>query len=100
MIDGSLRALDSPAELKRTALPGAAWDVFAEPVLEALAEVEADEAVVRAGLAGDHLRAITRPGTEAKALRARLASKGLAAVRVEPVEASLEDVFLSLAGEA
>jgi ABC-2 type transport system ATP-binding protein len=100
MIDGSLRALDSPAELKRAALPGAAWDVFAEPVLEALAELEADEAVVRAGLAGDHLRAITRPGAEAAGLRARLASKGLAAVRVEPVEASLEDVFLSLAGEA
>jgi ABC-2 type transport system ATP-binding protein len=100
MIGGLLCALDSPSVLKRTALPGAAWDVFAEPVLEALGELEAERAVVRAGLAGDHLRAITRPGASADDLRARLASRGFAGVRVEVVEPSLEDVFLALAGDA
>jgi ABC-2 type transport system ATP-binding protein len=99
MIGGELRAIDEPAVLKRSTLPGAAWDVFAEPVLEALLELEADPSVVRAGLAGDHLRAITRAGAEPRALQAQLTSKGFHDVRQEPVEPSLEDVFLALAGE-
>jgi ABC-2 type transport system ATP-binding protein len=99
MIRGSLLALGEPAALKRSTLPGAAWDVFAEPVLEALQELEADPSVVRAGLAGDHLRAITRPGAEGNALQARLTAKGFSGVRQEAVEPSLEDVFLALAGE-
>jgi len=99
MIRGRLLALDEPAILKRTALPGEAWDVFADPALEALEELEADPSVLRAGLAGDHLRAITRPGVGAGDLQARLSARGYRQVRQEPVEPSLEDVFLALAGE-
>jgi len=99
MIGGALLALGEPAVLKRTTLPGAAWDVFAEPVLEALEELEADPAVVRAGLVGDHLRAITRRGVGRQDLQAHLTQKGFRGVRQEPVEPSLEDVFLALAGE-
>jgi hypothetical protein len=69
-------------------------------VLEALQELEADPSVVRAGLAGDHLRAITRAGAGSQALAASLRSRGFRDVRQEPVEPSLEDVFLTLAGEA
>jgi ABC-2 type transport system ATP-binding protein len=99
MIRGSLLALDEPADLKRSALPGAAWDVYAEPVLEALEALEADPIVVRAGLAGDHLRAITRPGAADDALEASLSAKGFPGARQESVEPSLEDVFLALAGD-
>ena len=99
MIRGSLKAIDEPAVLKRNLLAGAAWDVFAEPVLEALVELEQDPAVVRAGLAGDHLRAITRPGHDPATLRVRLEGKGFAPARLEPVEPTLEDVFLALAGD-
>src|SRR5512139_1764415 len=37
MRDGQLLAMDTPSALKRTALPGLAWDVFARPLLPALA---------------------------------------------------------------
>jgi len=99
MIRGRLLAIDEPSRLKRTALPGAAWDIFAEPVLEALEALEADTSVVRAGLAGDHLRAITGPEVGPQALAQRLTSQGFSQVRQQQVDPSLEDVFLALAGE-
>jgi ABC-2 type transport system ATP-binding protein len=95
MSAGRLLALDSPGALKRDALPGRAWDVYAQPLLPALAALEGCACVLRAGLAGDHLRAITPPDTDEAALRAGLAS-GLAVERIEPAEPTLEDVFLSL----
>ncbi len=95
MSAGRLLALDSPGALKRDALPGRAWDVYAQPLLPALAALERCPCVLRAGLAGDHLRAITPPDTDEATLRAGLAS-GLAVERIEPAEPTLEDVFLSL----
>jgi hypothetical protein len=99
MIDGRLRALDSPGGLKRSAMSGSAWDVFAEPVVEALEALEAEPTVIRAGLAGDHLRAITGPEVGPDDLRRFLLEEGFSGVRQELVEPGLEDVFLSLAGE-
>ena len=51
--------MDSPSELKRNALSGVAWDVYALPLLSALETLQRLPEVLRAGLAGDHLRAIT-----------------------------------------
>jgi len=99
MVGGRLLAIDEPSRLKRSALPGSAWDVWAEPLLEALTALEADPQVLRAGLAGDHLRAITAPGSEEGDLSRRLEGQGFRLVRQERVEPSLEDVFLALAGD-
>jgi hypothetical protein len=99
MVSGKLLAMDEPARLKRSALPGAAWDIWAEPLLEALAALEVESQVLRAGLAGDHLRAISRPGVAEGDLRRALEAKGFRQVRQERVEASLEDVFLALAAD-
>jgi hypothetical protein len=96
--------------LKTSALPGLAWDVFvdetgrnggkgASPLLAALNALETCPCVQRAGLAGDHLRAITPADVSAETLLNRLAEAGIRDVRVELVEASLEDVFLSLAAK-
>jgi ABC-2 type transport system ATP-binding protein len=98
MVGGRLLAIDEPRRLKRSALPGTAWDVWAEPLLEALTALEADPQVLRAGLAGDHLRAITERGVADGDLHRKLEAQGLHRVRQERVEPSLEDVFLSLAG--
>ncbi len=95
---GRLLAMDSPSALKRSALPGSAWDVFAEPMLPALEALQGMSAVQRAGLAGDHLRAITGRETSPADLEAGLAARGLHAFRVERAEPTLEDVFLTLAG--
>ncbi len=95
---GRLLAMDSPAALKEQALPGRAWDVYARPLLDALAVLEGHPDVLRAGLSGDHLRAVTRPESRASALKRALRAAGFANARVQPAEATLEDVFLALAG--
>ena len=102
MRDGRLLALDAPSQLKEHTLPGGAWDVFldgqpAQALLPALEALQACECVRRAGLAGDHLRAITPPGVSAERLAAQLAQAGIAQARLERVEPTLEDVFLALA---
>jgi ABC-2 type transport system ATP-binding protein len=96
---GRLLAMDTPSALKRSALPGLAWDIVAQPVIEALELLQAQPFVSRAGLAGDHLRAITGPDVTELELSTALSGGGIATSRVEPVEPTLEDVFLALAGE-
>jgi ABC-2 type transport system ATP-binding protein len=103
MFRGQLLALDTPDGLKRSALPGAAWDVTADhgakSLVAALAALHDVPGVVRAGLASDRLRAITAPDAHtAESLRAALASAGFAEAQVEQVEPTLEDVFIALAG--
>ncbi len=103
MFRGQLLALDTPSELKRSALPGAAWDVTpdhqAGVLVDALAALHDVPGVIRAGLASDRLRAITAPDTHtAESLRGALVSAGFASVQVEQVEPTLEDVFIALAG--
>jgi ABC-2 type transport system ATP-binding protein len=96
---GRLLAMDAPSALKRSVLTGLAWDVVAQPILAALRVLQALPSVERAGLTGDHLRAITDAGTTANVLHEALAAAGVIATRVEAVEPTLEDVFLALAGE-
>ena len=97
MRDGKLLAMDTPSALKHSALPGLAWDVFAQPLLPALAALQHCSCVLRAGLTADHLRAITPFDTKASILQASLREAGLRIERIELVEPTLEDVFLALA---
>ncbi len=96
---GRLLAIDTPSNLKRTALPGRVWDVFGEPPLEALDVLARLPGVLRSGLAGDHLRALTGPGISAESLQQGLVAGGVRAAQVVSVEPSLEDVFLALASD-
>ena len=97
MRDGKLLALDTPSALKRTALPGVAWEIRATPLLAALSALEACPVVLRAGLVGDHLRAITPSAKDAVMLRQALQAAGVEVETLETVEPTLEDVFLALA---
>jgi ABC-2 type transport system ATP-binding protein len=118
MQNGRLLAMDTPTTLKASALPGLTWDVFVDGsgrrregapegeaqnetesalLLTGLNVLETCECVLRAGLAGDHLRAITPREVQAETLLDRLAQAGLRGARVEAVEPTLEDVFLALA---
>ncbi len=97
MRDGRLLAMDSPSALKQHALPGLAWDVYAQPLLPALATLEKCPGVLRAGLSGDHLRAISSPHMPGDALRQCLADAGIKVDHLDTVEPTLEDVFLALA---
>jgi ABC-2 type transport system ATP-binding protein len=97
MSAGRLLALDTPARLKADALTGQAWDVYAEPLLNSLHALEACPGVLRAGLAGDHLRAITTAETGEAALEGALEASGAEGIQLSRVEPTLEDVFLALA---
>lgn len=97
MRDGRLLAMDKPAILKEKALPGSAWDVYAQPLLPALNALEQCPCVIRAGLVSDHLRAITPGDVKSDTLQARLQEAGIEGARIELAEPTLEDVFLALA---
>ena len=109
MRDGKLLALDTPSALKSEALPGLAWDVILEgtsgdsaqpgsmTLLQALNALQSCACVLRAGLVSDHLRAITPPDMTQQSFQDALQQIGLANVRIEIVEPTLEDVFLALA---
>ena len=94
---GRLLAIDTPSALKEKALPGIAWDVFAQPLLTALRTLEACSCVLRAGLVGDHLRAITPSEIKGDQLLKVLSDAGIHQPHVEQAEPTLEDVFLALA---
>ena len=94
---GRLLAIDEPAKLKQEALPGLAWDVYVKPLLPALAALEKLPQVLRVGLSGDHLRAITDKDANEDMLRTALGENGFELQGVELTEPSLEDVFLVLA---
>ena len=99
MSQGRLLALDAPSALKRTVVPGEAWDVIAPegaPLIPMLDALERAPGVKLAGLLGDHLHAIVaEAGWPAETLRAILAD--FPAVRIEPAEVTLDDVFTVLA---
>ncbi len=97
MREGRLLALDTPAVLKKQAVPGDVWEVSAGPLQVALNAHATCVGVLRVGLAGDHLRMITERGLSEDELRLGLKSAGLRVERLERGEPTLEDVFLSLA---
>ena len=96
MRDGKLLAMDTPAALKAAHVPGEIWEVYAEPLLNGLDVLAHAPGVLRASLAGDHLRLIAQPGTGPEGLLALLESGNLRASRIQPGEATLEDVFTNL----
>jgi ABC-2 type transport system ATP-binding protein len=97
MRDGKLLAIDAPSALKASALPGLAWDVFAEPLMPALAALVSCPCVLRAGLVGDHLRAVTPKEITAEMLINHLRENEICDIRISLAEPTLEDIFLALA---
>ncbi len=97
MRDGKLLAIDTPSALKASVIPGEVWEVHVQPPEAGLEVLAGIEGVERVGLSGDHLRVIARRGLRTKTLQAAAQARGLAPLRVERGEPSLEDVFLALA---
>ena len=97
MSAGRLLAMDTPSTLKRETLLGFAWDIYAEPLLAALSLLEDVPGVIRTGLAGDHLRAITTTDINEQILAHALLDLCSTDLQITQVEPTLEDVFLALA---
>src|SRR5512138_2605936 len=95
---GKLLAMDTPTALKRTVIQGDVWEVFATPLERGLEALAIAPGVQRVGLAGDHLRTISRGVAQADLERV-LKEGGVETNRIERGEPTLEDVFLTLARE-
>jgi ABC-2 type transport system ATP-binding protein len=96
MRQGKLLAMDTPTNLKRTIIQGDVWEVFASPPERGLEALAGAPGVQRVGLAGDHLRTISRGITQADLQRV-LQDSQVETIRIERGEPTLEDVFLTLA---
>jgi ABC-2 type transport system ATP-binding protein len=97
MRDGRLLAMDTPLALKEKIVTGDVWEVYVNPLLAGLNSLAASKSVLRAGLAGDHLRVLTQDGAPEGELRKTLRQAGVQVGSMVRGEATLEDVFLSLA---
>lgn len=97
MRDGKLLAMDTPSNLKRDIISGDVWEVFAEPLEVGLEVLPQIEGVLRVGLAGDHLRTITKKGMKKEILLNALKEKNVDVKEIVVGEPTLEDVFISLA---
>lgn len=93
---GKLLAMDTPTALKRSIIQGDVWEVYAQPLERGLDLLSAVEGVDRVGLAGDHLRVISSQ-VQKETMQRLLTEAGISVEKIERGEASLEDVFLSLA---
>ncbi len=98
MYRGKLLAFDTPARLKAQYLQGTAWDLDANPLLEAVEILSGVDGIAQASLHGDRAHVIVK-GSEwtPERMQQWLGGKGIRVQSVETVESSLEDVFTLLA---
>ena len=98
MYRSKLLAFDSPRALKSTYLSGAAWDLAATPLLEAVETLTSMDGVAQASLHGDRAHVIIDPQKwTSQTLVQALSERNISVRSVETVESSLEDVFNLLA---
>lgn len=100
MVDGRLAALDTPAGLKSTFVPGVLMNVRGSGAgaAEVLGQMHGVLHVERFG-AGFHVR-LEEPAPSVQEVSALLARSGVQDAEVETLEANLEDVFLEVVRRA
>jgi ABC-2 type transport system ATP-binding protein len=99
---GKLAALGSTRELKRVFARRTIFEVQCADPVQAMRQLDAMAAVEKTSVFGTAVHAVMREGdrTTPDELKARLAEAGVPPRRVEPVEPSLEDVFLEVVSGA
>jgi ABC-2 type transport system ATP-binding protein len=103
MYDGKLIALGSPDELKRSSMQGQLLEISLAPqdrgaaLIRALDALDALDGVLEAAPYGDQIHVVV-PDAQAALPRVRTAleGQGLSVENVQPIDPSLEDVFISL----
>jgi len=97
--NGVLKALASPAELKRHALQGALLNVVCSAPFDAVQRLEELDGVRDVALHGTDIHVLIDPDALApEAVGGRLTEAGIAVQDIRQIEPSLEDVFISLIG--
>lgn len=103
--NGKLLALDTPTRLKEM-LPGRMWEIVvvgedpdrSAPLLPVLDLLASAPGVLRASLAGDHLRAMAAMEMGQADLARILAEAGIHSARIQPARPVMEDAFMALVG--
>ncbi|NPV85076.1 MAG: ABC transporter ATP-binding protein [Anaerolineae bacterium] len=98
MQSGRLLALDTPQGLKKSMASTTIWDIHATPLLPTLTRLEKHPNILLVRLASDHLSVITAKDMDKKSLEHIIEQGNSKCVQIEEAEPSLEDVFLTLAG--
>jgi ABC-2 type transport system ATP-binding protein len=100
MVDGRLVALDTPAALKKTWVPGKVLAARGRGLLASARALRGRAGVLAVEPFGAGLHVRVEPAAwDAAALAGALRSAGAAEVEVEEGEATLEDVFLAVVGQ-
>jgi len=99
---GRLAKLGSTTELKRVFAGRTILEVQSDDPVQAMRALDAMADVEKTSVFGTAVHAVMRrqTGTDAATLGARLTGAGVSARHIEPVEPSLEDVFLDVVAEA
>jgi len=98
---GRIVAMGTPAELKTARMKGQLLLIECEPLGRALNVLQSAPGVLDAAVFGSSLHAVVTNTTSAiPALRDLLAGREITVKRVEPIPATLEDVFVSLTSAA
>jgi hypothetical protein len=98
MYYSKLLAMDKPYALKTTFFNGAAWDLDAFPLLDAVEYLNKMEGIAQASFHGDRAHIIVRPDVwTGDRLIVELERNGITTHSIETVESSLENVFTLLA---
>ena len=94
---GRIVALGTPSELKRDSMKGELLLVECAPLGDAVEALQSAPGVMDAAVFGNALHVVVESAAVAMPLlRAELAASGVTVTRMEPIPASLEDVFVSL----
>ncbi len=110
---GKIIALGTPAELKREYMPEAVWELETEQLVESLSRLKEQVGAIHVGdstlresplrevaVFGNTLHLVAPKGADlATSLHPLLAGKGILIRRLEQIDPSLEDVFVSLVEE-
>jgi len=97
---GKLAALGSTTELKRVFESRTILEVQSDDPVQAMRALDAMSDVEKTSVFGTAVHAVMRSGSVTASLPTRLASAGVRVSRIDPVEPSLEDVFLEVVSGA
>jgi ABC-2 type transport system ATP-binding protein len=101
MQSGRLVCTGSPSELRATQIKGTVYTIACEPLFPALAALDGMAGVLDASVLGSQLHVrVVSGGPDLNGIRGRLAAAQITVESGELSEATLEDVFVSMAGAA
>lgn len=101
MQSGRLVCTGAPEELRRTQIRARVFSIDCEPLFPALEALRSVREVADVSVLGSRVHVLVNPEmTDGVALGQVLQHAGITVRQIEPSQATLEDVFVSVAGEA